>query len=71
MKIVDIGVRVFRYVSRQVRDSDGHSHPGDPHEARQALLQLASKKLGAPVQASAEATFRRALHSGNTFRKRR
>ena len=38
MKIVDIKARVFRYTSRQVRDSDGHTHPGDPHEARQALL---------------------------------
>ena len=32
MKIVDITVRVFHHMSRQVRDSDGHSHPGDPHE---------------------------------------
>ena len=40
MKIADISVRVFRHISRQVRDSDGHSHPGDPHEARQALLTI-------------------------------
>ena len=33
-------MRVFRHISRQVRDSDGHSHPGDPHEARQALLTI-------------------------------
>src|SRR5580704_7984483 len=40
MKIVDVSVRVFRHVSRQVRDSDGHSHPGDPHRVRQALLTI-------------------------------
>ena len=40
MKIADIRVRVFRYTSKQVRDSDGHTHPGDPHEARQALLTI-------------------------------
>src|ERR1700722_4802523 len=40
MKIVDISVRVFRHISQQVRDSDGHSHPGDPHDARQALLTI-------------------------------
>ena len=38
--VVDIAVRVFRHTSRQVRDSDGHTHPGDPHEARQALLTI-------------------------------
>ena len=32
MKIIDFGVRVFRHVSRQVRDSDGHSRP-DPMDA--------------------------------------
>jgi L-alanine-DL-glutamate epimerase-like enolase superfamily enzyme len=40
MKITDIGVDAFRYTSRQVRDSDGHTHPGDPHEAHQALLTI-------------------------------
>ena len=33
MKIVDVKVRVFRHTSRLVRDSDGHTHPGDPHTA--------------------------------------
>ena len=42
MKIVDISVRVFRHISKQVRDSDGHTHPGDPHEVRQALLTIAT-----------------------------
>ena len=40
MKIVDIRGRVFRYTSKQVRDSDGQTHPGDPHDARQALLTI-------------------------------
>jgi hypothetical protein len=34
MKIVGIRVRDFRRISRQVRDRDGPSHPGDQHEAR-------------------------------------
>ena len=42
MRIAEISVRVFRYVSRQVRDSDGHSHPGEPHEARHALFTIAA-----------------------------
>ena len=40
MKIVDIRGRVFRYISKQVRDSDGRTRPGDPHDARQALLTI-------------------------------
>lgn len=40
MKITDIKVRVFRHISRQVKDSDGHSHPGDAHTVRQALLTI-------------------------------
>ena len=40
MKITDIKVRVFRHTSRQVKDSDGHTHPGDPHTVRQALLTI-------------------------------
>jgi L-alanine-DL-glutamate epimerase-like enolase superfamily enzyme len=40
MKIVDIKVRVFTHTSREVRDSDGHTHPGEPHQARQALLTI-------------------------------
>ncbi|HME26972.1 MAG TPA: hypothetical protein VKI44_37560 [Acetobacteraceae bacterium] len=42
MKIVNISVRVFRHISKQVRDSDGHTHPGDPHETRQALLTIST-----------------------------
>ena len=44
MKITDIGVHAFRYTLRQVRDSDGHTHPGDPHEARQALLTIEAEQ---------------------------
>lgn len=40
MKIVDVRARVFFHTSRQVRDSDGHTHPGEPHRVRQALLTI-------------------------------
>ena len=40
MKIVDVRVRVFTHQSSVVRDSDGHSHPGEPHTVRQALLTV-------------------------------
>ncbi len=40
MKIIDVSVRVFTHMSNQVHDSDGHSHPGDPHQVRQALLTI-------------------------------
>jgi L-alanine-DL-glutamate epimerase-like enolase superfamily enzyme len=40
MKITDIRVRVFTHVSRQAHDSDGHSHPADPHPVKQALLTI-------------------------------
>jgi L-alanine-DL-glutamate epimerase-like enolase superfamily enzyme len=42
MKIVDVSVRVFFHTSKQVRDSDGHSHPGNAHRVRQALLTIAT-----------------------------
>ncbi len=40
MKIVDIRTRVFTHMSREVKDSDGHTHPGDPHPVRRALLTI-------------------------------
>jgi L-alanine-DL-glutamate epimerase-like enolase superfamily enzyme len=40
MKISEVKVRVFTHQSRLVRDSDGHTHPGDAHRARQALLTI-------------------------------
>ena len=40
MKIVDIGVKVFTYRSKEVRDSEGHGHPGPEHDALQALITI-------------------------------
>ena len=40
MKIVDVTVQNFRYTSNTVRDSEGHGHPGEPHEATQSLLTI-------------------------------
>jgi L-alanine-DL-glutamate epimerase-like enolase superfamily enzyme len=40
MKITDIYVRTFRTTSMTVRDSEGHGHPGEPHEARQSLVTI-------------------------------
>ena len=40
MKITDVHVRVFTYQSPIVRDQDGHSHPGKPHEAKHAVLTI-------------------------------
>ncbi len=40
MKITDVRVDVFTYRSKIVRDSEGHTHPGDEHEARNALLTV-------------------------------
>lgn len=40
MKITDVTTKTFRYVSNTVRDSEGHGHPGDPHEARQTILTI-------------------------------
>ena len=40
MKITDINVKTFRYESQIVRDDEGHTHPGDSHEATQTLLTI-------------------------------
>lgn len=40
MKIVDITVESFRYMSNTVRDSEGHGHPGDEHEAIQSVTTI-------------------------------
>ena len=54
MKIDQIDVKVFTYRSRTVHDTDGHTHPGDEHDARQALLTItaddgtAGHSFGAP-----------------------
>ena len=40
MVITDVQTVSFKYISKTVRDSDGHSHPGPPHEATQTLLKI-------------------------------
>ena len=40
MKIIDVSAKTFTYESRQVKDSDGHSHPGAPHPAKMSLLTI-------------------------------
>ena len=42
MRIVDVRVQSFTYVSRVARDSDGHSHPGPEHEAVETMLTVVS-----------------------------
>jgi L-alanine-DL-glutamate epimerase-like enolase superfamily enzyme len=40
VKIIDVQTVTFRYESRVVRDSEGHTHPGVPHQASQSLLRI-------------------------------
>lgn len=40
MKIVDVVTEIFHYRSQTVRDSDGHGHPGEEHDARQTLIRI-------------------------------
>lgn len=40
MKIVDVITETFTYMAQTIRDSEGHSHPGPTHEARQTLLRI-------------------------------
>jgi L-alanine-DL-glutamate epimerase-like enolase superfamily enzyme len=40
MKIVDLITEAFRYRSRVVRDSEGHTHPGPEHDATQTVLRI-------------------------------
>ena len=40
MKIVDVTVDQFTYQSNQVRDFEGHGHPGEEHEATQTLTRI-------------------------------
>ena len=57
MRITDMTVRRFSYISNTVRDSEGHGHPGDPHEAEQSLLTIHTDEgvegyfFGSPPQA--------------------
>ncbi|MEN9616953.1 MAG: hypothetical protein RL022_2375 [Chloroflexota bacterium] len=40
MKILDLVTRTFRYTNHTVRDSEGHTHPGPPHDATQSVLEI-------------------------------
>lgn len=40
MKITDVRTQRFKYISKKVRDSDGHGHPGPEHEASETLLKI-------------------------------
>jgi L-alanine-DL-glutamate epimerase-like enolase superfamily enzyme len=40
MRIADVKVRVFNYTSNIVRDDEGHTHPGEEHDAQGALLTV-------------------------------
>jgi L-alanine-DL-glutamate epimerase-like enolase superfamily enzyme len=40
MKIVDLKVRTFNYISTIVRDDEGHTHPGGEHDAQASLLTI-------------------------------
>ncbi len=42
MKIVDVITQTFHYQSTIVRDSEGHTHPGPAHDAKQTLLHIVS-----------------------------
>lgn len=42
MRITAVETTSFRYLSKTVRDSDGHGHPGPEHEAEQAVLTIRS-----------------------------
>ena len=43
MIITDIKVTTFSYTSHTVQDTDGHTHPGDPHDAQTALLTITTE----------------------------
>ena len=40
MKLIDAQVETFLYKNYTMRDSEGHSHPGPEHDAKQTLLRL-------------------------------
>ncbi|MGE3272666.1 MAG: enolase, partial [Chloroflexota bacterium] len=40
MKITDVTVQRFKYLSKIVRDTDGHGHAGHEHEATQSVLTI-------------------------------
>ena len=40
MKVEETTVTTFTYTSHTVQDTDGHTHPGDPHDVKTALLTI-------------------------------
>ena len=40
MKIVNVEAKYIRYESVMVRDAEGHSHPGKPHDAKVGFLTI-------------------------------
>jgi L-alanine-DL-glutamate epimerase-like enolase superfamily enzyme len=40
MNIVDVTAQRFRYQSKKVRDSEGHTHPGPAHDATETLVTI-------------------------------
>ena len=42
MRITKVRLTTFRYISRSVRDSEGHRHPGPEHEALETLTTVAA-----------------------------
>ncbi len=40
MKIADVTAQRFRYTSEKVRDAEGHTHPGEPHDATETLVTI-------------------------------
>ena len=40
MKITEVQSRTFTYVTNQVKDTDGHTHPGPSRDATHALLEI-------------------------------
>ena len=42
MKIADVKVERFRYISQSVRDSEGHGHPGPEHAAVQSVFTIST-----------------------------
>ena len=42
MKITNIEAITFTYISKSVRDAEGHSHPGPDNEAYQSIVQIST-----------------------------
>ncbi len=77
MKIVDVTVQRFRYRSKIVRDSQGHSHPGPEQDASQSLLTIVTDEgikgtcIGGIAQATLENTVKPILIGEDPFYRER